>query len=428
MVMKIEERTDEFHEWLEYEREHIVSFLSDILAIPSPSRQERKAIERIQKEMKKVGFDDVQIDRMGNIVGSIGKGSTVLLYDSHIDTVGVGDPDEWVTEPYAPVVKDGIIYGRGASDNKAAIVAMVYGAKLIKDLHLEDDYTLHVAGVLQEEDCDGLAVQYIIENDGITPDFVVLGECTDLHIYRGHRGRIELKIVTKGISGHASAPGRCENAIYKMAPVIQGIEELNDRLLTHPFLGKGSIAVTSIECRTPSINAIPAECTIYLDRRLTIGESKASALKELHALEGLKDAGIEVLTYSDASYTGMIMETEKYFPSWVLPEDHVLIKTGRELTRVLYGKAAGTGKWTFSTDGITTMGRLDIPTIGFGPGKEDHAHTARDQVAISQVLHATEFYGVFPSYLVRKLKGYERVSVRGESDRQDDTPQLTIDL
>jgi putative selenium metabolism hydrolase len=352
----------------------------------------------------------------------------VLLYDAHLDTVGVGSPAEWKSDPFTPVLKKGALYGRGASDNKAAIAAMVYGVKLIQDFRLEDDYTLYVTGVVQEEECDGLAVLHMIQNGDVAPDYVVLGECTDLGIHRGHRGRVEMKIVTKGISCHASDPARGSNAIYKMVPIIKGINTLNGKLLHHHFLGKGSVAVTSVSCETPSLNAIPNKCTIFLDRRLTMGESKATALKEIRSIEHFDDAEVEILVYNGTSYTGLTKESEKYFPTWVLPENHFLVETGVELAQSLFGSPPPVDKWNFSTDGTTTMGKLNIPTIGFGPGKEEHAHTVQDQVSVDQLLQAVQFYGFFPKFLVRRAQKSKKSDDSIEPGSPGRNQQISMDF
>lgn len=385
-----------------YEKE-IVKFMRDVIAIPSVSCQEQAVVERIAEEMRLNGFDEVRIDAIGNVIGRVGNGPVKILYDSHIDTVGIGDPKAWAFDPFQGKLEDGIVYGRGASDNKAAIVTMVYGARIIKDLDLTGDVTLYVVGVVEEESCDGWAVKEMIEKEGVVPDYVVLGECTNLAIYRGHRGRIEFKVVTKGISCHASAPERGENAIYKMQPIIKGIESLPSQLKEDPFLGKGSIAVTMIECKTGSLNAIPDECTIYIDRRTTVGENLESCFNEIKALPGAEHAQIEMLCYEDQSWTGYTKSTEKYFPTWVLPEDHLLVQSGAATVEQLFGQKPRIDKWTFGTDASSLMGKLGIPTIGFGPSEEKWAHTVNDQVSVDHLIKATMFYALFPTVLAAKL-------------------------
>lgn len=384
-------------------KEDMVKFLRDMIRIPSTSCNEEKVVLRIKEEMEKVGFDEVIIDKMGNILGRIGNGKTVIAMDAHIDTVDVGDSDLWKVDPFEGDLKDGIIYGRGASDQEAGMASMVYGAKVIKDLGLLGDYTLYVTGTVMEEDCDGLCWQYIVEQDKIKPDFVVITEPTNLNIYRGHRGRMEMTVTTKGLSCHGSAPERGINAVYKMVPIIQGIEKLNERLKDDPFLGKGTVTVTQVFFKSPSQCAVPDECTIQLDRRLTVGETMDSAVAEIKALPGAEDAIVEVLTYAQPAYTGLVYPTEKYYPTWVVEEDHVLVQSAAETFKELFEKYPHIDKWTFSTNGVSTMGRFGIPTIGFGPANEIYAHSPNDQVPVEHLVEACKFYALFPQTLLKNL-------------------------
>ncbi|MDI6784853.1 MAG: YgeY family selenium metabolism-linked hydrolase, partial [bacterium] len=275
---------------------------------------------------------------------------------------------------------------------------------LIKQLGLMDDFTLYVVGSVQEEDCDGLCYQYILGKTNLKPDYIVLGEATELDIYRGHRGRMEIQVTTSGISCHGSAPERGVNAIYKMTPIIQGIEKLNKRLKSDKFLGKGTVVVTKIECQTGSINTVPNQCTIYLDRRLTKGETKQSAVKEIKSLFKDNDTKIAVLNYSVPSYTDYLLPVEKYYPTWVLEEKHPLVQSGVESATLIRGTKPKISKWIFSTNGIATMGMFKIPTIGFGPGNEVNAHTSNDHIPIEHLEKAAMVYALFPSILTTQSR------------------------
>lgn len=384
-------------------KKDIINFAKDVIRIPSLSCKEGKLVTRIAKEMKKVGFDRVKIDTMGNIIGQIGWGKTKIMIDAHIDTVDVGDISQWKQNPFTPVLKNGVLYGRGATDQKLSIVSMVYAGKLIKQLKLLDNYTLWMVGSCQEEDCDGLPLLHIILKEKIKPDFVVITEPTNLNVYRGHRGRIELKIIVKGRSCHASAPERGDNAVHKMSYIVQEITELNKHLKHDKFLGKGTIAVTYIECKTPSLNAVPDEATIYLDRRLTLGETKDTVIQELKSLPSVKKykAKISILQYNAISWKGLKLQQEKYFPTWTLPEDHKLLKSAVKTASLVLGKQPEVGKWTFSTNGVATAGRLGIPTVGFGPGNEVYAHTTKEQMPVDHLLKAAMFYALFPLILTK---------------------------
>jgi len=391
---KILEKAEEY-------RPEISNFLRDMIAIPSESCEEKDVINRIKKEMEKVGFDKVEIDPMGNIFGYIGHGKHLIAMDAHIDTVGVGDRELWEKDPIEGYEDDEIIYGRGGSDQEGGMASMVYAGKIIKDLGLEDDYTLLITGTVQEEDCDGLCWQYILNEDKLEPELVVITEPTNLNIYRGHRGRMEMEVITDGVSCHGSAPERGENSLYKIAPIISGIEDLNERLHKDEFLGKGTIAVTHIYNQTPSLCAVPDKSRIHLDRRLTAGEDKELAVKEVkEVIEDLDiEAQVKVLNYDRPSYTGLVYETEKYYPTWVLEEDHPFVQGAVDTFEDLFDKEPIVDKWTFSTNGVSIMGREDIPCIGFGPANEIYAHTVKDQVPVEHLLKAAEFYALLPKYI-----------------------------
>jgi putative selenium metabolism hydrolase len=377
----------------------MTAFLGDLIARPSLSRREDVVVQRIASEMTDLGFDEVTVDGFGSVIGRIGDGPVHIAYDSHIDVVDVGDPESWKTQPFEPVVKGRTLYGRGASDNKAATASMVYGAAMIKRLGIDTSrFTIHVIGTVQEEDCDGLALEHILTTELPDVKLVVLGEATNLNVYRGHRGRAEFALHTRGRAAHASAPERGVNAIYKMAPILQQIEELNERLAVDPFLGKGTVVVSKVEAQTPSINAVPDGCTIYLDRRLTIGESVESARQELDSLPAVQDgeAEVELLSYEGKSYTGLTLVTDKYFPTWVIPENDPAVTAGVQAAERALGRSPEVGRWVFSTNGVASAGKLGITTIGFGPANEVYAHSPEDQCPIDDLPQAAAWYAAFP--------------------------------
>lgn len=376
----------------------ISKFLRDLIALPSESTQEKDVILRIKDEMEAVGFDKVEIDPMGNILGYIGHGRHLIAMDAHIDTVGIGNIKNWNHDPYLGYEDEEIILGRGASDQTGGMVSMVYAGKLLKELHLEDDFTLLIVGTVQEEDCDGLCWQYIIKELGINPEFVVITEPTSCNIYRGQRGRMEIKVSTQGISCHGSAPERGDNAIYKMVPILQELQELNNRLRSHPFLGKGTLTVSEIFYTSPSRCAVADSCTISIDRRLTAGEDKEYALGQIRELPSVKSAGAEVTMYdyNRPSYTGLSYPTDCYFPTWFIEEEHPVCKTLLDAYKGLWGSDAILDKWTFSTNGVSIMGMHGIPCIGFGPGHEDQAHAPNEKTWKSELVKAAAMYAVIP--------------------------------
>ena len=399
--------TEQIRERVEAYRDDIIQFMRDIVAIPSYDSQIGPVGERIAEEMRKLGFDEVRFDVQGNILGRIGDGPRTLLYDSHIDTVGIGDPEAWEWDPFIGKVENGILYARGACDEKGSTPGMVYGLAIARDLGLLDGWTAYYFGNM-EEWCDGIAPNVLVEVEGVRPDFVVIGEPTKMQVYRGHKGRVEMQVVAKGRSAHAASNELGDNAIYKMLPVIAGIRDMEPQLGDDPFLGHGKITVSDMHVKTPSINAVPDEATIFIDRRMTFGEDKDEAVAQVAALipEGQeKDFEVSVLQYRDESYTGFVFEVEKYFPAWALPEDAPIVQAGVEAASAYLGRPVPTGKWNFSTNGIYWMGKAGIPSIGFGPGDEIYAHTVLDQVPLQEVVDATGFYALFPSVLRAKTQG-----------------------
>jgi putative selenium metabolism hydrolase len=394
------------NERAEFYRNDISKFLRDMIAIPSESCDEELVIKRIKAEMEKVGFDRIEIDTMGNILGYLGKGKHLIAMDAHIDTVGIGDRKLWHFDPYQGYEDDNIIVGRGGSDQEGGMASMVYAAKIIKDLDLLDDYTLLVTGTVQEEDCDGLCWQYIIEEDKIKPEFVVITEPTSLNIYRGHRGRMEIKVIVEGISCHGSAPERGDNAIFKMAPILLELQELHKRLKHDDFLGKGSLTVSEIFFTSPSRCAVADSCTISIDRRLTAGETYLSAIEEIKNLESVKkvNATVEMYDYDRPSYTGLVYPTKSYFPTWVLEESHIACQTLIDSYKQLFSEEPKVDKWTFSTNAVSIMGRYNIPCIGFGPGHEDQAHAPNEKTFKDELVKAAAMYASIPMTYVNKLK------------------------
>ena len=418
-------------------KDDMTAFLRAIVKNPGESCDEKAHIQTIADEMKKVGFDKVEIDPMGNVLGYMGTGRKLIGFDAHIDTVGIGNRDNWEFDPYEGYETEEEIGGRGPSDQLGGIVSSVYGAKIMKDLGLlDDEYAVLVTGTVQEEDCDGLCWEYIIKEDGVKPEFVVSTEPTDGGIYRGQRGRMEIRVDVKGVSCHGSAPERGDNAIYKMADILQDIRSLNEndaaddkevkglvKMLDEKynpeykeaqFLGRGTVTPSEIFFTSPSRCAVADSCAISLDRRMTAGETWESCLEEIRQLPNVKkygdDVKVSMYQYDRPSYTGCVYPIECYFPTWVIPEDHKVTEALNDAYKNLYGndrigaevtmeKRAGlplTDKWTFSTNGVSIMGRNGIPVIGFGPGAEAQAHAPNEKTWKQDLVTCAAVYAALP--------------------------------
>lgn len=400
----------EIKQRVESRRNEIIQFMRDICAIPSMDSLIGPVGDRIQTEMKKLGFDEFRFDKMGNTIGRIGNGPKVLLYDSHIDTVGVGDRNEWGWDPFIGKVEDGILYARGACDEKGSTPGMVHGLAIARDLGLLDGYTAYYFGNM-EEWCDGIGPNAFVEADPkVKPDFVVIGEPTKMNVYRGHKGRIEMKITASGRSAHAAVHYLGDNAVYKMASIINLIRELDRRFRfgmgSHPILGHPSIAITDVAARTNSLNAVPNQFTIYIDRRITINESHDEVIDQIKGLIPdylQKEIVVEELFSDIPSYTGFVFPLTKYFPAWLQEESHPLVQAGLKTVQDLWGETRPLGTWDFSTNGTYWAGKAGIPSIGFGPGDEETAHTMIENVSLEDMVCATEFYAYLPKSLKETL-------------------------
>ena len=398
----------------------MVRFLRAMISLPSESCEEKEVIACIKAEMEKLGYDKVEVDGLGNVIGWMGEGEKIIAIDSHVDTVGIGNRENWTADPYEGYETDEIIYGRGASDQEGGLASAVYGVRLMKDLGLiPEGYKIMVVGSVQEEDCDGMCWQYIVNKDGIRPEFVISTEPTDGGIYRGQRGRMEIRVDVRGVSCHGSAPERGENAIYKMADILQDIRALNnngagdstvipglvkmldpkfnpDHFEDARFLGRGSCTVSQIYFTSPSRCAVADSCSISVDRRMTAGETWESCLDEIRNLPSVRkygeDVQVSMYMYDRPSWTGEVYETEAYFPTWINREDAAHVKALVDAHKALFGDARIgapsamatrqgrplTDKWTFSTNGVAIQGRYGIPCVGFGPGAESQAHAPNE--------------------------------------------------
>ena len=376
-------------------RDYTAKNLSRLVKIKSLSAREEKVQLELKRQMEEAGFDEIRIDGLGNVIGRIGHGRKIIAIDGHMDTVDIGALQNWSFDPLGGEIRDGFVHGRGAVDQKGGPAAFVTAGRILKETGFNLDATVYFTGTVIEEDCDGLCWKYIIEEDGIRPDMVIITEPTNLNLYRGQRGRMEMEVNFHGVSSHGSAPERGVNAIYMASKTALAFEKLNDRLKGDDFLGKGSITVTEIASQSPSLCAVADFCRIHIDRRLTTGETRESAVREIEEIISGMNAEVELPSYLEKAYTGIEYGMEKYYPTWSIPEDHEAIMTGRKVFEGLFGKTPVVDKWTFSTNGIMTCGTYGIPTIGFGPGNEVLAHAPDEKVPASDLVAASAFYAAF---------------------------------
>ena len=449
-------------------------FLRDMIAIPSESCEEAGVVERIRQEMIKLGFDKVEIDKLGNIIGWMGQGDKIIAIDSHIDTVGIGNRENWTNDPYEGYETDEIIYGRGGSDQEGGMASATYGAKIMKDLGLiPEGYKIMVVGSVQEEDCDGMCWQSIVNEYFNGPEdarekieFVISTEPTDGGIYRGHRGRMEIRVDVHGVSCHGSAPERGDNAIHKMAEILLNVRDLNENdagddkeikglvKMLDPkynpehfedarFLGRGTCTTSQIFYTSPSRCAVADSCAISIDRRMTAGETYQSCLKEIEDLPACKkyakDVKVSMYMYDRPAWTGHVYETECFFPTWInketAPHVQALVDAHHALWgdhKALFGEeriGSPTAmdkrrrplidKWTFSTNGVSIQGRYGIPCVGFGPGAESQAHAPNEITWKHDLVVCAAVYAAVPGLYKPENKDGSATSFRQELTGND---------
>ncbi len=350
-------------------------FLRKIVKIPSLSGQEEAVARAVKLEMEKLGYDKI-ITSGGNVCGIRGKGKVKILYDAHMDVVEPGN--EWETDPYGAVEKDGFLYGRGACDDKGSISAMVYGAAAADVTGV----TLYVLASVREEVSEGNGLKDFFQRSDIKPDFIIIGEPSRLMVARGNRGRLGVRIDVKGRSSHASRPQDGENAIYRAMKIAERIKKINKKT------SGDTVSVTKIETPNKNINVIPEMCSIYCDYRSAPGRTEEEILDKFHSFIEERDK-IKVI--------------KKYFKPWSLEEKHPLISAGMKCRREILGEAPSI-IWIFCTNGTYTAGELGIPTMGFGPGEERQCHSAGEKVELKQLDDAVKFFSGLPAFIRREAE------------------------
>lgn len=393
------EALEKIKAYVQSQEAEVVKFLTDFIAIESTTYNEGNAVAFLAGKMKEFGFDEVRIDKVGNVLGRVGSGKTVLIYDSHIDTVEPGDPADWGFNPLEAQVKDGVIHGRGAVDDKGCLTGITFAGKALKALGLDKDFTLWVSGSLSEEDVEGSCVKAMTEeNTDIKPDFVLVAEASEGRVIRGHKGRALLKIDVPGKCAHASTAWRGDNALVKALPIMARVDKFQD-FKEDPFLGKGSIEVTKVDCKTPSLNTIPGQAIITCDRRISCGETIDQLLEEAKQFyQDIPGVTAAIDTERVKTYTGYDITCVDYFPSWVLPEEHPLIQSGIHAFTALWDAAPVVGSWEFCTNATHLCGRMGVPSIGYGPGDGSLCHSTQDKIEIADLMKAISFYAALPLF------------------------------
>jgi putative selenium metabolism hydrolase len=374
-----------------YDTNDMLTFIQKAIQTRSFSDQEGEMAELLKAEMLRIGFDEVIIDSTGNVVGRIGNGGKVIHFDSHLDTVQVNDPGEWQVSPFSGEIVDGCVWGRGSVDMKAALGASIYAAALAKELGYTAGKTIYVTGTVCEEYCDGENLKHLYQELSLRPDYCIICEPSDNVITLGHKGKAQIRIKTHGISAHGSAPEKGVNAVYEMADIISRVDALN-KSLYKAGEKHGTIVLSDISCVSASLNAVPSECAIYLDRRLVLGETLEQVKKEMEGLIAGKNARWEIGTLHHTSWKGKALDYQPMHNPWSIAMEHELTQALRAAYQNVYQQEANTYDfWDFGTNAITPVA-MGIPTIGFGPGEYKLAHMKDERCAVSKIEEAYQVY------------------------------------
>lgn len=390
-------------------KEELIKLCQDIIKIQSYSGNEGKLVEFLEKKMKECGFDDVIVDKYGSIIGKI-KGKrpgNKVLFDAHIDTVPAEDSEKWSHDPFGAVIEDGRIYGRGTSDMKGSLSAMIIAAKYFaKDNNKDFPGEIYISGVVHEECFEGVASRNISEY--VKPDYVVIGEASHLNLKIGQRGRAEVVVETFGVPAHSANPEKGVNAVYSMAEIINKLQEIPYE--EDEFLGKGILELTDIKSSPyPGASVVPSYCKATYDRRLLVGETKESVLKPIvELIEELRknkpnvDYKVSYARGKEKCHTGAFIEGERFFPAWCYDQNEVFVKNTYEKLKSI-GIMPKITNYSFCTNGSHYAGEAGIKTIGFGPSKENIAHTIDEYIEIEQLEKACKGYYVIMDSLLELI-------------------------
>lgn len=369
----------------------LLEFTRDLVKIKSLSGQEGEVIKFIERKMIALGYDEVTVDAMGNLLGRIGDGEITILFDSHVDTVDVNDEEKWRIPPFSGEIVDGRLHGRGSVDMKSAAAASIFAGVIARDLGFASGKTIYVSCSVFEEDCDGENLKHLFKELKLKPDYVVICEPSGNQITLGHKGKAQVSIKTHGVSAHGAAPEKGINAIYEMAEIIQRVEKANIALMKKDG-PRGTLVMSRISSVSASLNAVPSKCEAYLDRRTIPGETEEDIKQEMDQLIQDKNATWEVGTLYRKSWTGMDIKYEPFHPAWKIDLNHELAKACIAAYQENFGREPDQyGFWDFSTNAVTPV-RMGIPTIGFGPGESKLAHMRDESCEVSQILDACRFY------------------------------------
>jgi putative selenium metabolism hydrolase len=369
----------------------LLAFAQELVRIRSYSGEEEQVARFVAEKMQELGFDKVEIDRYGNVLGGVGSGARVILFDSHTDTVSVTDEEAWEVAPFSGEIIDGYLWGRGSVDMKSGMAASIYAAGIARSQGLFAGKTVYVSCTVDEENCDGEGLKHLLGDTSIRPDYAVICEPSGNTIATGHKGKAQVKIRTKGVSAHGAAPEKGVNAVYEMAEIIQRVERTNAALMQQGGR-KSTLVLSQISSTSVSLNAVPSACEVYLDRRMVVGETEESIRDEMEQLVAGKNATWEIDSIRRKTWTGEELNYRPFHLAWEISLEHELAQAARAAYRDVFGHAPEAySYWDFSTNAVALVSS-GIPTIGFGPGESKLAHMRDERCEVRQIVEACAYY------------------------------------
>lgn len=392
----LDEKIKSAKELIKKNEPNISKFLCDLIKIPSLSGSETHIVTRIKKEMVKCLFDNVYIDRIGNIIGRIGNGKKLILMETYIDIVDILAPSLWNTDPFKGIIKNGRIYGRGAVCQKGAITAMLYAGYILKKLKLYNNFSLFIAGTVMFEKAPGVGLEHLILNEKLTPECVIIAAPTKLKLCIAQKGHLYFKVKVYGKSAHSGLGDVTDNAIYKAIKIIREIKKFSQKLGSDRYTGKNKFSIMGIVTRNPEDYTISPVCEIYLDFQLSPGATKNKIFNNLKRFFKKFNIEIEILRFDGYSYKEYEILYEKYIPGWYIEKRSKLVRIAGDTYKLVYKKQPKFDFLQIPTGGSISMGKLKIPTFAFGPGSEKDAHTENESISIAQINESILFYTFFP--------------------------------
>lgn len=390
----------------ESRKEQLTALCRKMIKAQSYSGHEALVAAEMKAFWQENGYHDIHIDRYGNCICHVpgSRPGPRILFDGHMDTVPVADPSKWKHDPFGAEIVDGRMYGRGTSDMKGALSAMLSAAMFfVQDCGNDFAGDIYVAGVVHEECFEGVAARAISEY--VKPDVVIIGEASMCNVKIGQRGRAEVVVETFGVPAHSANPEKGVNAVYRMCSVIQEIQKLTPP--SHPIMGKGILELTDIKSSPyPGASVVPEYCRATYDRRLLVGETKESVLRPLQTLlermmaedPSLK-ARVSFAVGKELCYTGATIESERFFPGWLYDQKEPFVQDVLAQLHSM-GYEPEITQYNFCTNGSHYAGEAGIPTLGIGPSRENLAHTVDEYIELSELYKVADCYqGVMKALL-----------------------------